>query len=226
MFNVTKTAIVAVVAMSGVFLTAAANAVPTLRLTQGANVVTVTDNGAGDINADAGVVVFSGGVGDFIVNTTTGVTKPILGAPDAPILDLNSINVNGAAPGTIVLEFSETGFTNASAALDMLSVIGGTTAGALRFETFGSLSNSLFAADIAIADSGTLLGPFVFQEISTEALTGTFSLTTRITITHVGGFDNTSFNSVLEVPEPAIAPALILGSLLIGANFMAQRKRR
>jgi hypothetical protein len=135
MFEVRKTAIIAFVAMAGIFLTATANAVPS---TQGANIVTVTDNGAGDINSDSGVVVFSGGVGDFIVNTTTGVTKPLLGSSSSPILDLNSINVNGASSGTIILEFSETGFTNVNATLDMLSVIGGTTAGTLQFETFGS----------------------------------------------------------------------------------------
>lgn len=123
-FDARKTAMIAVVAMSGIFLTAAANAVPTLRLTQGASSVTVSDNGGGDINALSGVVTFSGAVGDFIVNTTTGITKPILGSATVPILDLNSINVNGNNAGTIVLEFSETDFTNTSATLDMISVIG------------------------------------------------------------------------------------------------------
>ena len=50
-FDVRKTATIAVVAMSGILLTAAANALPTLRLTQGASSVTVSDNGGGDINA-------------------------------------------------------------------------------------------------------------------------------------------------------------------------------
>ena len=124
-FDVRKTAMIAVVAMSGIFLTAAANAVPTLRLTQGASSVTVSDNGGGDINAVSGVVTFSGAIGDFVVNTTTGITKPILGSATMPILDLNSINVNGNNAGTIVLEFSETVFTNTSATLDMISIIGG-----------------------------------------------------------------------------------------------------
>ena len=66
--------------MAGIFLTATANAVPSLRLTQGANIVTVTNRGAGDVNSGSGIVVFSGGGGDFIVNTTTGVTKPLLGS--------------------------------------------------------------------------------------------------------------------------------------------------
>ena len=84
----------------------------------------MSDNGGGDINALSGAVTFSGSVGDFIVNTTTGITKPILGSATVPILDLNSINLNGNNAGTIVLEFSETDFTNTSATLDMISVIG------------------------------------------------------------------------------------------------------
>jgi hypothetical protein len=96
----------------------------------------------------------------------------------------------------------------------------------LQFETFGSLSNTLFATDIMIADSGALAGPFLFDELSTEALTGTFSLTTRVTITHTSGFQNSSFNSVLEVPEPSVAASLVLGTLLIGANILARRRRR
>ena len=186
----------------------------------------MSDNGGGDINALSGVVTFSGAVGHFIVNTTTGITKPILGSATVPILDLNSINLNGNNAGTIVLEFSETDFTNTSATLDMISVIGGTTAGTPQFETFGSLINMLFATDIMVADSGALTDEILFDEITTAALTGTFSLTTRVTITHTGDFDNSSFNSVLEVPEPSVMAPFILGTMVIGANLLVRRRRR
>ena len=48
----------------------------------------------------------------------------------------------------------------------------------------------------------------------------------RITITHDSQFDKSRFNSVLAVPEPAITPKLVLGTLLVGANLVARRKRR
>ena len=57
--------------------------------------------------------------------------------------------------------------------------------------------------------------------------------TLRITITHNSqfykssfNFDKSSFNSALEVPEPAITPKLVLGTMLVGANMVARRKRR
>ena len=43
----------------------------------------------------------------------------------------------------------------------------------------------------------------------------------RIKITHDSQFDKSRFNSVLAVPEPAITPKLVLGTLLVGANLVA-----
>ena len=237
MFDVRKTVIIAVAAMSGVFLTSVASAVPTLRLTQttpiiGATLapstVTIADESASDgAPGILGAVTFNGVVGDFGINVTTGITKPVLGSASSPLLDLNSINVNFTNPGTIVLEFSETDFTTGSSSLSFRSYIGGTTVGTLRFQTFGSNSNALFAQDTLIADSGVMTPPLIgFEEMSNAALTGTFSLTTVVTITHTGGSDNTSFNTILEIPEPHIAPALIVGTMLISANLLARRRRR
>ena len=48
----------------------------------------------------------------------------------------------------------------------------------------------------------------------------------RSTITHDSQFDKSRFNSVLAVPEPAITPKLVLGTLLVDANLVARRKRR
>jgi hypothetical protein len=216
----------ACLALSGVFLSATAHAIPTLRITQGANVETIVDGGAGDINALSGSVVYSGTVGDFVVNTVTGVTKPILGTPAQPLLDLNSINVNGIPSGVITLEFSEIDFTSSGPTIGFPSIIGGVTAGSLRYQTFASLTNTAFATDIVIADSGDLSGPFLFQNLSTVAISGTFSLTTVVTITHGASFENSSFNATLEVAEPYIAPPIVLGMMLLTANLVARRRRR
>ena len=48
----------------------------------------------------------------------------------------------------------------------------------------------------------------------------------RITITHDSEFDRSRFNSVAAVPEPAITPKFVLGTLLVDANLVARRKRR
>ena len=48
----------------------------------------------------------------------------------------------------------------------------------------------------------------------------------RITITRDSEFDKSRFNSVAAVPEPAITPKFVLGTLLVDANLVARRKRR
>ena len=48
----------------------------------------------------------------------------------------------------------------------------------------------------------------------------------RSAITHDSQFDKSRFNSVLAVPEAAITPKLVLGTLLVDANLVARRKRR
>ena len=64
-----------------------------LRLDNGTSAVTIQDNLAGDLNASLGVINFSGSIGGWIVNVTTGITKPMSGTVVAPYMDLNSINL-------------------------------------------------------------------------------------------------------------------------------------
>jgi hypothetical protein len=66
-------------------------------LTEGANVVTVSDNGIGDINTDVGTLAFSGNVGSFYVPIALGVTKPILGTSTNPSINLVSLQVGGGS---------------------------------------------------------------------------------------------------------------------------------
>ncbi len=226
MTRLRKLAVGVVATLSAFCLTVPANAVPTLRITEGANIITVTDNGAGDINPFIGAVVFSGTVGNFIVNTVSGVTKPILGSSASPLLDLNSLNINGLSASQITLEFSENNFTAPGPTLDLPSLIGGSTVGTLQYQTFASLTNTEFARDILIADSGVLTGGFLFQELATIAISGSFSLTTVVTITHGAQFSNSSFNAILEISEPALAPPIVIGILVLSANMALRRRKR
>src|SRR5262245_28660777 len=74
-------------------------AVPMLSLSSGGQTFTITDEGSGDIFTNAscpfvtgceGLVGFSGSVGNFTVNVTTGSTKPSLGSANEPVLDILS----------------------------------------------------------------------------------------------------------------------------------------
>ena len=69
----------------------------------------VFDQGAGDINGALGVLTFSGTVGGFAINVTTGISKPMIGSSIAAELDLNSVNVSTGFAGTLKMTLYEIG---------------------------------------------------------------------------------------------------------------------
>ncbi|NBP72986.1 MAG: hypothetical protein EBU57_07455, partial [Alphaproteobacteria bacterium] len=148
MNRIKKHLLIGLAALAASAVSVPAHAVPQLRLSDGINTVTVTDGGAGDINPLAGVVVFNGAIGDFSVNVTTGITKPLLGSPTDPVLDLNSIDVTGAAGGILTIEFTETDFLSGGPTVNFSTEIGGVTADTVQFEHFASAANTGFARDI------------------------------------------------------------------------------
>tara|TARA_R110000868_G_scaffold39376_4_gene137119 strand:- start:37127 stop:37810 length:684 start_codon:yes stop_codon:yes gene_type:complete len=225
MNKIGKFAAAALLTVSGIALALPAHAIPSLRLTQGSNIVTISDNGAGDANTDLGAVAFSGSIGSFYVPIALGVTKPILGSVIEPSVDLVSLQVGGGS--SIQIEFSETDFFSNGTVVDLPSLIGGTTNGTIRYQTFASLSNDLFAADILISDSGVLgPGAFSFSDFASIALSGTYSLTSVVTITHSASVTNSSFNATVEIPEPGLISMISLSGLLFVAGFGAQRRQR
>lgn len=206
-------------------LTVSANATPMLRLTQGTNQVTVTDNGTGDWDARDGALIFFGSLGVFDTNVTTGITKPILGSVGQPEMDLNSIQVSSSSAGTIVIEFSETDFSTAGPILALASIVGGTGDGTVQYETFASLTNTNFATDIPISDTLPQSGLVAFEDLSNVALNGLYSLTMVVTITHTSPGQNSSFNALLQIPEPGLSPALLIGALVVTARIATRRRR-
>src|ERR1044072_4133313 len=66
-----------------------ANATVQITLTNGASSVTLTDGAAGDVCAVANCVTFSGTVGNYLVNVSTGLANNGFN----PFLDLNSVNL-------------------------------------------------------------------------------------------------------------------------------------
>lgn len=210
----------------------AAQAVPMLQLSDGTTTVTITDQGAGDTDAHLGSIVYYGAVGSFIINVSTGITKPVLGSPTQPVLDLNSIDVSGATGGTLTIRFSETGFLSTGPSASFLASVGGVTAGSVVFDYYASASNTNFATDIAITSSGLKTGPFSYTGIGSGVLTGNYSLTTVATIVHPGGSTkNSSFNSTLDglnqtvdIPEAPFAPALFVGALALAGIRILRRR--
>lgn len=221
-----------------------AEAVPSIRITQASNVLVIADGDANDgadgslpppFGFDAGVVEYVGVVGNFLVDVT-GYTKPFIGSPSRPSLDFLSAQFSSSVGGSsVTVEFSDTDFVTGGPEVTLPSKIGGTTNGTLRYQTFASLSNDLFAQDILISDSGVLTGAFSFSDMATIALQGSYSLTTVITVDHGPspsteggglGLVNSSFNATVEISEPALVSLTTLSGLLFIAGFANSRRQR
>jgi hypothetical protein len=204
-----------------------ATAVPTLYLSDGVNTVMVVDGGVGDSSTQAGVVTFNGSIGvNWTLNVTTGVSKPMLGSPTQPWMDLNSVNATSRGAGTLTIMLCDTGFGPASGKLT--SKIGGTTQGKVTMNTYKDAGNGLFALTTPLTSQGvfgTGIGTKAFANTASIAFTGAlpFSLTEVATITHTRQAIS-SFNEELRVPDAGLTIALLGSSLLGLAAFARTRK--
>ena len=175
---------------------APAYAVPQLRLSDGVHTATATGSG--------GVVTFSGSVGVFTVNVTTGIS------PNSANMDLNSIDFS-TGPGQLTIQLTDTGFTSLGAAT---MAIGGTSTGSVTYKAYFDTGNTPFATTSLI---GTITGagvPFAGAAQGQGPGTGPYALTEEVIITHRGEGGLTSFDADVHVPEPS-------SSLLLGMSVMS-----
>lgn len=209
-----------------------ADAALMLRLTSGADSVTVTDGGVGDLDGVAnGLISFNsalgGSVGNFNVNVTTGISKPIIGSPQFPQLDLNSVNVSGSGAGSISIEVTDTNFTVSGNAL-FASDVGGTTQGSVSVSTFVDDSNTAFGQATSLADLGPFSGPgtqaFSGSSANYATLAPFSSATIVALITHTEPGQITSFDAAITVDAPGTLALLGIG--LVGLGLASRRRQR
>jgi hypothetical protein len=225
-----------------------------MRLTQGANVVVLTDNdfdGPGgnpdDSDPLSGAMTFSGAVGNFIVTGTIGTSKPVF--PDSPTfarMDMVNVSVSSTLGGTLIVELTDTDFQSTQGESGILGGrVGGTTqsGSAPLFDVYKSDSNVAFSqdssgggAELHLVPGFVLPGVFGDFDTVNHGPIGDFSMTLVATITHGGGgIVSTSFNFEAEnvagpgnipfAPEPASMLVWGLGMGLVGAGGYWRRKR-
>lgn len=202
-----------------------AEAATIIELSDGVVTKSVTDGGVGDLSPTPGVVVFSGTVGVFDVNVTTGLTKPLLGSATEPIMDLNSVNVNSGAVGTLTVKLTSTDFVPTSKTFLAKLDVGGTTNGTITVDAFNDSSNTPFGTLLNTTGVGPFSnGPFADSDLggSGQIQFGpSYSATIIATIIHDDASDVTSFDAEYRIiPEPGTVALIGLGGLL------AVRRRR
>jgi LPXTG-motif cell wall-anchored protein len=196
--------------------------------------VTIVDNGIGDLSPDLGVVNFSGNVGEFNVNVSTGLSTPVLGSGLLPQMDLNSIDakLTGSKADVLTIQLTDTGWGPTLTPTTLTQEVGGTKSGSIAsvmFNTFVDPTNTSFGTGAGTIKGTTLTfsgspysGTNSFQY---GPLSGLYSVTEVATISANAGSGSVSYDlAIAAVPEPS--SLTLAGFGIVAGIGLVYRKRR
>lgn len=195
-----------------------------LNLDGGAPEITCADGAGCDLSPLAGVVTISSSLlPDFLVNVTTGISKPVFAEP---MMDLNSVNIQTTGGAhTLSIEFSDDNFSVPSPAFSLK--FGGTLSGSgavsVQGDAYLDEGNALFAQTSYIGTVGPF-GPGAFAGTSSGPGTAdtSYSLTQIITLTTTGPANFSGDFELSPVPEPT--SVALFGGVLLFTGAAIRRK--
>jgi len=204
--------------VASLLLASPAQATLILLLSDGTDTEIVTDLDAN------GAVLYVGSIGDWILNITLGVADPLIGDTNTAHLDLSSLNVTGWSGngGTLRIGLTDTNVNVPHGETTYSVNLGGTTGGAISFQSFVDSTNTPFGTETLLYDTGILTGG-AFSSFGNGGvmIDGPYSISTFATIRHRHGGLLTGFNHGVQISEPGSLALLGIG--LLGLAFGIRR---
>lgn len=209
-----------------------AQALPSIRITDGTTTITVGDGSGGDTSLPAGSVGVSTAVGDWTVVVTSGATKTLQGSTTRPDQHLDVRATTAGGPTTLTVLFSEDFFgpTTSSYTVAYSAVLPNTGGGATAaYGAFYSLGNTLFATTTPFVATPGYSSPGSSSTnllASPGSLAASFSITNRIQFTSVAGGPSRTSSAAIDVtanvPDGGSTLAL-LGFAFAGFGFLRRK---
>jgi len=170
-----------------------------IELISGGTSIVVQDNGAGDTSPTIGDIQWNGSINGWTIVVTTGDSKPLLGSPGSPQMDLS---VTSATPGlgSLTVKFTDTGFTLLNGAI---------------------ISNPLYSGS-GSETASVLVDPTNNQFGGSPATVTPASGPYSITIVDVFSVGTISADQRVAVPDGGMT-VLLLGAALTGLGLLKRR---